>query len=83
MWRAMALAIGISFCILGAECLVIDKAVLAGSRPVTAETGVFGQTAAVEKPREIQPPEWAPWSLISLGAVVMLYSFTIPKRVAS
>jgi hypothetical protein len=83
MWRALALAIGISFCILGAECLVVEKAVLASSRPVTAETGVLGQTAPVERPREIEPPEWAPWSLISLGAVVILYSFSIPKRVAS
>jgi hypothetical protein len=82
MWRALALAIGISFCILGAECLVIDKAVLAESRTVAAETGPLGQPASAETPREIEPPEWAPWGLISLGAVVMLYSFTIPKRVA-
>lgn len=83
MWRALALAIGISICILGAECLLIDKAVLAGSKSVTAETGVLGQTAETEKVREVEPPEWAPWGLISLGAVIMLYSFTIPKRVAS
>jgi hypothetical protein len=26
------------------------------------------------------PPDWAPWSLMSAGAVIMLYSFTVPKR---
>jgi hypothetical protein len=26
------------------------------------------------------PPDWAPWSLLSLGAVTIIYSFTIPKR---
>lgn len=82
MWRALALAIGISFCILGLECLVIDKAVLANSKSAAVETGGTGEASGSKKPREIEPPEWAPWTLISLGAVVMLYSFTIPKRVA-
>jgi hypothetical protein len=30
--------------------------------------------------REVEPPEWAPWSLMSVGAVVILYTFTIPKK---
>jgi hypothetical protein len=29
---------------------------------------------------EIIPADWAPWSLMSIGAVVMLYSFTLPKK---
>ena len=31
---------------------------------------------------DVIPPEWAPWSLMSAGAVIILYSFTIPKRIA-
>jgi hypothetical protein len=31
--------------------------------------------------REVMPPDWVPWSLLGAGAVVMLYSFTIPQRV--
>ena len=31
---------------------------------------------------DLTPPEWAPWSLMSAGAVIILYSFTIPKRIA-
>jgi hypothetical protein len=34
------------------------------------------------KNKEVSPPAWAPWSLLSLGAVTLLYSFTIPKRAA-
>lgn len=83
MWRALALAIGISLCILGAECLLIDKAVLASSASKPASSGAFAESVSTENPKEIQPPEWAPWTLISMGAVVMLYSFTIPKRVNS
>jgi hypothetical protein len=29
---------------------------------------------------EIVPADWAPWSLMSTGAVVILYSFTLPKK---
>ena len=33
--------------------------------------------------REVTPAEWAPWSLLSAGAVVTLYSFTIPAKLRS
>jgi hypothetical protein len=32
---------------------------------------------------DVTPPDWAPWSLMSTGAVVMLYSFTLPKKLKS
>lgn len=76
MWRAFFLAVGISLCILGAEAMVLHKAVLA------AEKSPEKQMVSPAKPREIKPPEWAPWSLLSAGAVVVLYSFTIPRRAA-
>jgi hypothetical protein len=78
MWRAFFLAIGISSILLGVECLGLEKITVAarGRRPAA-------QLAAAAAPasKEVAPPEWAPWSLMSAGAVVMLYSFTIPKRV--
>jgi hypothetical protein len=77
MFRAFFLAIGLYAFILGVECLVIDKAVLQPSREATASS-VAQQIAPSY--REITPPEWAPWSLLSVGAVVMLYSFTIPAK---
>lgn len=79
MWRALFLAVGITLCILGAEGLVFEKAILSESfigddapRPAVARS--LGR-------REYAPPEWVPWSLLSGGAVVILYSFTIPRRV--
>ena len=77
MWRAFFLAVGTYACLLGAECLVLEKAVLK-TRQVRA-AGLF--EAGVGRQREIIPSDWAPWSLLSVGAVMMLYSFTIPKRV--
>lgn len=80
MLRAFFLAIGLSAFILGLECLVIDKAVLA-PRADSAASAVAQEVAPAV--REVVPPEWAPWSLLSGGAVVMLYSFTIPAKLRS
>lgn len=84
MWRSFFLAVGICMCIWGAECLVLEKAILAGEAPAPEPTefnAYFGQVAQPAK-REFRPPEWAPWSLMSSGAVVILYSFTLPRRVS-
>ena len=70
LWRALFLALGVSSCILGLEALAVEKAVL----NVSTEAKANGQ------PTVVSPPDWAPWSLMSGGAVVMLYSFTIPNR---
>jgi hypothetical protein len=80
MLRAFFLAIGMSAFVLGLECLVIDKAVLAPSGD-NAASAVAQQVAP--SVREVTPPEWAPWSLLSGGAVVMLYSFTLPAKMRS
>ena len=80
MWRSMFLAAGIVICVLGGECLILEKAVLAGEQPAVEETvSLFGPTS-MEPSNEIKPPEWAPWSLLSTGAVVILYSYSIPRR---
>jgi hypothetical protein len=65
MWRSFFLAVGVFLFILGAEALIVERAVLNRADATN-----------------IIPPEWAPWSLLSAGAVVILYSFTIPKRVS-
>lgn len=77
MLRAFFLATGICCLVLGLECLVVEKAEMAGE-PVTSASSLARQ--AMPTAREIEPPEWAPWSLMSVGAVVILYTFTIPKK---
>jgi hypothetical protein len=72
MFRSLFLALGVTSCLLGAEALFIDQAVL--KKPE-------GKSAAAQK--IVNPPEWAPWSLMAGGAIVVIYSFTIPRRVAS
>lgn len=85
MWQAFFVAVGIALLVLGGECLLIDSAVITRkvaaaedtlSGELTSSLGAQAKTAR----REVKPPEWAPWSLISAGAVVLLYSITLPKR---
>jgi len=72
MWRSFFLAIGAYCCLLGVEALAVERAVVkvTPSQPQSAT-------------RDVIPPDWAPWSLLGGGAVVLLYSFTLPQRVGS
>ncbi len=82
MWRAFFLAIGVYLVLLGAQCLAVEKFVLKAREPVAPKTDLFGNPQPQLGPRRvIDPPDWAPWSFMSTGAVVCLYSFTIPSRV--
>jgi hypothetical protein len=65
MWRALFLALGLFLLVLGLECLLIDQATISNA-----------ESSSVT----VAPPEWVPWSLISAGAVTMLYSFTLPQK---
>lgn len=85
MWRALFLALGISTCIVGGECLVVKKFVLgAQPSPPTEQNPatLFGSppASAGTAPRDIEPAEWAPWSLLSAGAVVILYAITLNRQ---
>ncbi len=75
MWRAFFWSLGLFACLLGLQCMVIDKAVLKSTESVRSTIPGLTQT----KPREFVPPEWAPWSLMSLGAITILYSITLRR----
>lgn len=84
MWRAFFLGAGVFLILLGAQCLGIQKFILKTRQPIVEQA----QQAFLFRPqppqvganREVVPPPWAPWSLMSTGAVVCLYSFSIPAR---
>jgi hypothetical protein len=83
MWRAFFLAIGVSLIILGVECLGVETVNLRAHEPAPASAPLPWER---ERPKlgaqkTFSPPPWVPWSLLSSGAVVCLYSFTIPRRV--
>lgn len=77
MGRAFLMALGISACILGAECLAMDHFVLYGesSQPVPPQPAtLFGAAPPATSTRQYKPPEWMAWTLLSGGAIVILYS---------
>jgi len=86
MWRAFFLAVGISMCIVGAECLAVERFELAGEEVVdegpAGPATLFGSSPPTPfaETRDIEPPEWAPWSFLSAGAVIILYALTINRQ---
>lgn len=84
MWRALFLAVGISMCILGGECLVVEKFVMGGEAPPSEQNPatIFGSPPAPlgTLSRDVEPAEWAPWSLLSAGAVIILYAVTLNRQ---
>ena len=82
MWRSFFLAIGTFLVLLGAQCLGVEKFVLKSRETVQAtQTGIFDQNGIpAASGRVIDPPPWAAWSLMASGAVVCIYSFSIPRR---
>ena len=81
MWRAFFLAVGISLVILGVECLGVEKVTLKIREKPPAPTSPWDTPPSAGPNMTLVPQNWAPWSLMSSGVVVCLYSFTIPRRV--
>ena len=85
MWRALFLALGGTLLVLGVESLVLDHAVLATdngfikpaqakTEPVLDEWGFeIDQRVIAAGPKKVTPPEWAPWSMLSCGTIILFY----------
>lgn len=80
MWRSFFLAIGLTAIVFGVECLGVDKIDLRFRQPPPPPISRWDTPPEVGPPVIFTPPRWAPWSLMSAGAVVCLYSFTLPTR---
>jgi len=65
MWKSVFLAAGIFACVAGVELLLIDSAVVV---PMDGRGD----------PSVFTAPDWAPWSLISAGAVTILHFCALP-----
>ena len=82
MWRALFLALGIYACIFGGECLVVESYVMAGEAPAASASSqsLFQSGSPLAASRDWKPPEWAPWSLLATGALVVLYSMAMKRE---
>ena len=69
MWKSVFLALGIFSCILGVELLLVDSATVLPLQGGPART--------------VTAPDWAPWALLSVGAVTILHFCTLPVKQSS
>ena len=87
MLRGTFFSIGMFITLWGVSLLFVDKLVLNMPDEVAARTPGFrgmyqGNTQNPQPPKQrvIDPPEWAAFSLLSVGAVTMLYAVALPKK---
>lgn len=82
MMRATFFAIGLFIALWGAGFLVVDKLVLSMESESSAQGGFRGLFGGVTPARKkvIDPPDWAAFSLMSVGTVTMLYAVALPKK---
>jgi hypothetical protein len=80
VWRSFFLAVGIMLLIVGGECLVIESATLYAAAESSATDFMDPALPPGTTTKVVSPAEWMPWTLLSLGAIVVLYAVTLPKR---
>ena len=83
MWRAIFLAGGVMAMILGVEFLMIDSAVFYSGAQTKAIDFIDPTGAPSAFVNEWRPREWMPWFVLSVGAITVLYAFTLPRRFRS
>ena len=84
--------LGLVVLFLGVEFRLIDSLTLSGEvtaflarktgHPIAAVSAVSQQLTPDHKPafkKSLRPPEWLGWSLLSLGSVLVLHSWAMPK----
>jgi hypothetical protein len=82
MVRSIFFSLGLFIALWGGAFLVVDKMVLNTDSDPTAQggfRGLFGGASQTKK-KVIDPPDWAAFSLMSLGTVTMLYAVALPKK---
>jgi hypothetical protein len=82
MMRATFFSIGLFITLWGVSLLFVDKVVFTSREQAMRAQGFRGMFTQMTAPRpkEYDPPEWAAFSLLAVGAVTMLYSVALPKK---
>lgn len=80
MWRSFFLAIGAMMMIIGVEAMLIDSATVYAAAESSAAQFIDPSAPPAIITKQIRPGEWTPWVILSFGAIVVLYAFTLPQR---
>jgi hypothetical protein len=84
MVRSVFFSLGLFVTLWGASLLLVDKLVLNSDADPQNKSGFRGlfQNTSQAKKRVVDPPDWAAFSLMSVGTVTMLYAVALPKKKA-
>ena len=82
MLKSCFFAIGLFVTLCGASLLFVDRVILNVNEDIQTESAISSMFSSVtpEQQKVIDPPEWAAFSFMSVGAVTMLYSVALPKK---
>jgi hypothetical protein len=82
MLRGTFFSIGMFIALWGVSLLFVDKLVLKVQDDPARTPGFRGMLAGNPQPhpKVIDPPDWAAFSMLSIGAVTMLYAVALPKK---
>ena len=85
MLRATFFATGLFLALWGVTFLFVERIELkmkSEAKPQPGFRGLFSRltTTQPQRGKIIDPPDWAAFSLMSLGAVTMLYAIALPKK---
>ncbi|VAX39264.1 hypothetical protein MNBD_PLANCTO02-2304 [hydrothermal vent metagenome] len=89
MFRSLFFNVGLLAVLIGAGLLYVDviilnvqEEVVVRQQPQKAETSFRGMftTVSPDGKKMIVPPIWAPYCLMSAGAVALLYATALPRR---
>jgi hypothetical protein len=83
MLRGAFFSLGLFITLWGASLLFVDKLVInvrdEAARPANFR-GMYAPNQQQPRQRTIDPPDWAAFSMLSVGAVTMLYAVALPKK---
>ena len=82
MLRSCFFSVGLFVTLWGVTFLFVDKLVLKDDGVAARSQGFRGMFSAVgaQNDRDLNPPDWAAFSLMSVGAVTMLYAVALPRK---
>jgi len=85
MLRGTFFSVGVFIALWGASLFFIDKVTLKVADDAHRPPGFRGAYAGNQQQQQqngrvIQPPDWVSFSLLSVGAVTMLYAVALPRK---